>query len=481
MKKAINLVPFYHGGANMKKSGLILLLLVLLSAIGCRQNRPAGIGQGGYPPQENDLDEQLRTLIAEKGVVKFVPGSEPDPVLVTLGQALFFDKLLSGNRDIACATCHHPTEAGGDGLPVSVGTGGTGLGHERQLGQGRDFIPRNAPDIFNRGAYDWTTMFWDSRVFVNADGVIETPAGDDTPLELDSVLAAQALFPVTSEAEMRGAPGDRDVFGQQNELAAMEENDFPAIWQGLMVRILSYPDYVEMFNAAYPDIPVDELGFQHAANAIAAFEIDAFSQYHSPWYAYLEGNDTALTEEAKHGAVLFFGDAGCYGCHSGPLFTDQQHHIIAAPQVGPGKGDDAPLDLGRARETSNEADQFAFRTPPLLNVANTGPWFHDGAYSTLEAAIRHHFDPSIALRHYDVDANLPPELQQTFQSDHKLQEQILENIDPLLTRILVRSDEYIAYLVAFLETLSDPAVEDLEHVIPDTVPSGLPVEDAVNS
>jgi cytochrome c peroxidase len=465
----------------MKKSGLILLLIVILIAVGCSQNQPAEIGQGGLPPQEIDLDEQLRSVIAGQAVAKLDPGSEPDPAMVTLGQALFFDKLLSGNRDIACATCHHPTEAGGDGLPVSVGTGGTGLGHERELGEGRGFIPRNAPEVFNRGADEWTSMFWDSRLFINADGEIETPAGDDTPPDLDSVLAAQALFPVTSADEMRGKPNDVDVFGQLNELGIIEENDLPAMWQGLMARILSYPKYVELFQAAYPDLSVDELGFQHAANAIAAFEIDAFTLYHSPWYAFLEGDNDALTEEAKHGAMLFFGDAGCSGCHSGPLFTDQQHHVIAAPQVGPGKGNEAPLDLGRALETSNEADHFAFRTPPLHNVANTGPWFHDGAYSTLEAVIRHHFDPSAALRQYDAVGNLPPELQQTFQFDYELLKQTLENMDPLLTRVLVRSDQYIEYLLAFLEALSDPAVEDLENVIPDSVPSGLPVEDAVSS
>ena len=163
-----------------------------------------------------DVDHSLRALFADYGAAPLDPGPAGDPALVALGEALFCDKELSGNRDIACATCHHPSLSTGDGLPVSIGTGGHGLGTERIIGVGRSLIPRNAPEVYNRGSAEWRTMFWDGRALTDGGGYTETPAGDQLPAGLDSLLAAQALFPVTSGDEMRGAPGDHDAFGQPN-------------------------------------------------------------------------------------------------------------------------------------------------------------------------------------------------------------------------------------------------------------------------
>ncbi|HUM68759.1 MAG TPA: cytochrome c peroxidase, partial [Chloroflexota bacterium] len=109
---------------------------------------------------------------------------------------------------------------------------------------------------------------------------------------------------------------------------------------------LAIPAYQELFRQAYPDVPAVELGFQHAANALAAFQAQAFTFTNSPWDRYLAGDESALSKQAKQGALLFYGRAGCAACHSGPLFTDQQYHNIAAPQFGPGRDDFAPLDYG---------------------------------------------------------------------------------------------------------------------------------------
>ena len=189
-------------------------------------------------------------------------------------------------------------------------------------------------------------MFWDSRVAVGPDGEFVSPAGSQLPEGLSNVLAVQAMFPVTSRDEMRGSYGDADVTSRDNELTLLEDDDLPAIWEALMARLLANPEYVQLFQAAYPEVPLDELGFQHAANAIAAFEVQAFTLYHTPWYSYLEGDDDAISDEAKEGALLFYDQIGCAECHSGPLFTDQEHHVLASPQVGPGKGEQAPWDLG---------------------------------------------------------------------------------------------------------------------------------------
>ncbi|MBP6470276.1 MAG: cytochrome-c peroxidase [Chloroflexi bacterium] len=430
---------------------------------------------GGCGPVET-VDQQLQAIIAAQDIRPFQPSPPADPALAALGQALFFDKELSGNRDISCATCHHPTLRTGDGLPLSIGTGGQGLGPERELGNGRTLIARNAPDIYNRGSADWQTMFWDGRVAVSVRGYFVSPAGSQLPPGLDNVLAAQAMFPVTSIDEMRGLPGDVDVFGQPNELALIPADKWTAVWQTLMARLLSIPDYAALFQAAYPTIPAADLTFAHAANAIAAFEADAFNQHQSPWYAYLQGDSTALSETEKRGAVLFFGAAGCGQCHNGPLLTDQAYHNLAAPQVGPGKGAEAPLDYGRFRVTGRPEDKFAFRTPSLLNTAVTGPWLHDGAYATLEAVIAHHQNPAAALPAYDAAANLPAYLQTSVQRDPAMHQEMQTAVDPQLAVRRLGPGE-IEALVAFLHALTDTAVFDLDHVQPAAVPSGLPVQD----
>jgi len=440
------------------------LLLALLLIAGC----------GGDNTQTTD--QQLHEMMSTAGIHVMDPGPQVAPAVVELGRALMFDKELSGNRDVACATCHHPLLHTADALSVSIGTGGQGLGPTRRRGSGRSFIPRNAPDVFNRRVPAWRTMFWDLRVSGTAQTGFITPAGDRLPPGLEDVLAAQAMFPVTSQDEMRGAPGDHDVFGHPNELAAIDSQDFPAIWNALMARLLAIPEYVTLFNAAFPDIPTESLGFQDAANAIAAFEGMAWTFLDSPWDRYVAGDETALSAEAKRGAMLFFDDAGCARCHAGNLFTDQLAHDIGVPQVGPGKGAEAPQDFGYGRVTGNAGDRFAFRTPSLRNVTLTGPWMHDGAFATLEAAVRHVLDPVGSLRTYDV-GQLAPELRSTFQGDAATITAILANLDPTVATPRHLSERDVSALLSFLEALTDPAASDLRADIPDAVPSGLPVFD----
>jgi len=228
--------------------------------------------------------------------------------------------------------------------------------------------------------------------------------------------------------------------------------------------------------------PAIALGFERLvpaakANAIAAFEIDAFTFSDSPWDRYVSGNNSVLSEEAKQGALLFYGKANCAGCHAGNLFTDQQHHNIAVPQLGPGKGEEAPLDFGRGRETKNPADRFKFRTPPLRNVALTGPWMHNGAYKSLRETVAHHYlNPEQALRTYNVD-QLDPELQDTLRADEDTLAAILETLDESLKTPPPLTEEEVDQLLAFMESLTSPSAFYLPGDIPKLVPSGLPVAD----
>jgi len=136
---------------------------------------------------------------------------------VLLGNLLFFDKELSGNRNISCATCHHPMADLGDGLSLPVGEGGLGLGVTRNTGDGLDAIhervPRNAPPVFVMGVEFFDTIFHDGRIERDPSmpSGIASPAGKNLPEGLDNVLAAQAMFPVTSGTEMAGQPGENAI------------------------------------------------------------------------------------------------------------------------------------------------------------------------------------------------------------------------------------------------------------------------------
>lgn len=385
-----------------------------------------------------------------------------------------FDKILSGNKDVACDTCHLPSQSTGDGRSLSVGTGGTGgVGPSRQLGAGRVFTPRSATDIFDRGTPLYHTAFWDMRVQGDAVSGFRTPAGAQLPPGLDGALAAQAMFPVTARTEMRGNVGDVTVDGQPNELATRADTDFTGIWSDLTKRLLAIPAYQALFAAAYPDVPLDQIGFQHAANAIAAFESQAYTHLDSPFDRYLAGSDSALTLSQKRGAMLFYGRLNCAACHSGPFMSDQQAHDIGCPQFGPGKGPEAPQDFGLEDVTGQPSDRCCFRTPQLRNVELTGPYLHDGAYTTLEGAIRQHLNPSLSLQQYDVTQLIAP-LQGMLQGAEVPMQ--LQNLDPLLRTPQTASDAEMADLVAFLKSLTDPAMRDLSGVVPPSVPSGLPID-----
>ncbi len=421
------------------------------------------------------IDSRIRSLMSQANVSAPTRMTAASPQKLELGKALFWDPELSGNRDVACATCHHSNTGTGDNLSVSIGVGGLGLGVDRiRVEERRDLVPRNAPPIFELGYTDWTVLFWDGRVSLGADGWFNSPASDRLPGGLDNVLAAQAMFPVTSRDEMRGLRGDVDINGQPNELADLVDYAARPIWKAIMKRIVAIPEYVKMFNEVYPDVPTDELGFQHAANAIAAYEAETFTFDDSPFDEYLRGNNDALTQQQKDGALLFFGKAECASCHSGPLLTDQKFYNIAVPQIGDGKGREQPFDYGRARETGNECDRYAFRTPPLRDVALTGPWMHNGAFNTLEAVIRHHLNPAESLKEYDP-SQLSALLQDTCQDQPEVIASILATQSDAATEGVKLTDQEIQSLLAFLESLTSPSALNLDDTIPASVPSGLPV------
>lgn len=458
-----------------KKSGI-----AIFTAIAIHMSGPAHAGKPWLPQPTYDFDQ-------------------PSAAKTELGRVLMFDKILSGNMNISCGTCHHSLAATGDGLSLPIGEGGRGLGVTRNSGSGADLIhervPRNAPPVFNLGDKSIHTLFHDGRVTtVDADaypsGCI-TPAGHNLPDTLENLLACQAMFPVTSATEMAGQPGENPIA----DAAALGDLHGPnGVWAQLADRLRNVPEYVDMFIAAFPDGPdpvenADDITYAHAANAIAAFESSNWRATNSPFDRYLRGDKKAMSKSAEKGMKLFYkGDRNghsCAECHSGLYQTDQGFHAIAMPQIGAGR-DSGPLgteDFGREQFTGDLNDMLKFRTPSLRNIALTAPYGHSGAYNTLRAVVEHHLNPVDSLYAYNSNRQAILPTHPTLDDEN-----YAAMDDPSAVDRIAAANELAPYsysskevdqIIDFLHALTDPGSTDLrsDFDVYNGVPSGLPLFD----
>jgi len=482
---------FFNGEQDMSTVFKVILLSSLLVTVSAGPT----YAKDFYFFQK--LDRILYKQLSFHNIKPVVPPQQQDPNLVELGRNLFFEKEISGRRNISCGTCHSPLLGSADGQSQSRAQGAVGLGPFRRgirtnntvgspLNAPRNgeetefqFLPRNALSLWNRGVPEWTVMFWDGRLSGTSEEGFQSPAGPFPPESFTSALAAFSIFPVTPDEEMRGFPEQPDVFGEFNELAALTNSDFNEIWPLVTARIVDNPAYDELLDNAF-DKPQAELTINDLAEALGAFMTEAFTVLNSPFDQYLAGNQRALSDDAKRGAIIFYGQRGnCVACHSGGLQTDLDFHNIAAPQVGTGRAESAAelLDMGRGAITGEPTENFKFRTPSLRNVELEAPYFHNGAYADLGDAIRHHLNPAEALADYD-DSQIDFEHEGTYQEG--INEELLSTLSPLLNVRTGRQrlrDREIEYLLAFLSSLTDRSSLNKLQDVPDTLPSGLPLAD----
>ena len=431
---------------------------------------------------DDDLDTELDRVITARGLEPL----EAPPLVISpkfrLGQMLFFDPILSGTRDVACATCHLPGRGTSDGVALSLGVRAVGLAEERRALDTERVHPRNTMDIWNRGHPSVRNMFWDGRVSEIEAPVsrFQTPMMDYLPDGIESVLAAQALFPLAGEEEMLGLPHDRsapDLPGghgdKPNEIAQaaagfdeFEPQRFVAVHDALMRRLLGQAGtpladwqiaYRRLIAQALPDTLLGAVTMGDLANALGHFQELAFVTHETPWDRYLAGEKDALDAAAKRGALLFYGKGRCVACHSGPLLSDFQFHSLAVPQIGPGI-DESGDDRGRYEATRIPRDLYEFRTPPLRNVTLTAPYFHSGAVANLADAIALHLAPPAASPNESAADALRR-----------------ASFSPMLRRGIALSEDERASLLAFLRSLEDAQPDSRALIVPESVPSGLPV------
>ena len=362
---------------------------------------------GGRDRFEGPIDDFPLTALPE--AVAAPPDNPQTPEKVELGRLLFWDPILSGNRQVACATCHHPQFGYAENLDLSIGVDGAGLGDARRFvaADPIPFVKRNSQTILNtafngiglQGGYDPATapMFWDVR----ARG-----------------LEAQALLPILTFEEMRG-----HAYAEEDAVATV------------VARLAAIPEYRSLFAGAFEaEAPVSA---ENLGKALAAFQRSLIAN-NSPYDRYMRGEADAMTPLQVRGMRQFQRE-GCINCHNGPMFSDYQLHVL-------GIRDNRKL---QASDAGGVDEPYAFRTPSLRNLAYTAPYMHNGLFPTLEDVVEFYDDVG------DRD-----------ERNANLQR---SQIDPL-TRTLDDPDDHERELIAFLDALND---EDFDRTIPERVPSGL--------
>ncbi len=326
----------------------MFLYSILLLALGCKEYTPSR--KEGIKSENRTVSVRLSALPKQ---VKSPSNNPINTAKVDLGRLLFFDPILSGNKDVACATCHHPSSGYTETLDISIGVNGQGFGSKRAFKHPNNipFTKRNAQSILNTafngidiyGKYNpaEAPMFWDLRV---------------------KSLESQALEPIKALEEMRGTNFS-------------EEEILPEVLR----RLKANTEYVTLFESAF--FESNPVTIDNMAKAIAAYERTLIAN-NSRFDQYMRGHKNALSESEIQGFELF-KEVGCPKCHNGPMFSDFKLHVISAP---PNEKLNVP--------DSGFQNTFAFRTPSLRNLRFTFPFMHNGKLGSIRKILEFYEDVS---------------------------------------------------------------------------------------
>ena len=302
----------------MSKSRLQRVAALVLAAAGL-----AGIGALA---QAQDRPPTAGELAAMKAEYKR-PALQPieNPALVDLGRLLFWDPRASASGTMACVTCHLPYVS-------------WAVTDRRSRNDSGKLTSRKSQPVIGLRHVANSPLGWDGR---------------------NASLEAQAKSSIATGS------------------MSMRETQTPVKVEVIEQRIQAIPEYVDKFAAAFPD---GAIKLETMATAIAAYE-RTIEPGLAPFDHWIEGDETAISESAKRGFVLFNGKTNCSACHGGWRFTDDKFHDIGTSSA----------DRGRGRELKDdELMQFAFKTPTLRSVALRPPYMHNGTSATLYDVVKHY-------------------------------------------------------------------------------------------
>jgi len=269
---------------------------------------------------------------------------------IELGRLLFYDPILSGSKDVACASCHHPEFGYAESLPLSIGVNGQGLGGQRKFNAKNDipFTKRNSQTLLNTAFNgidedenyepENAPMFWDLR----AKGLEE-----------------QALMPIKSFEEMRG-------HGFEEEAIAIE----------IERRVKNISAYKKLFKNIFGE---NSITAANISKALASFQRSLLAN-NSRFDKYMRGDKSAMSAREIEGMQLFI-NIGCARCHNGPMLSDYKTHVL-------GVADNEQLGVS----DSGFQRSYAFRTPSLRNLRFTRPYMHNGKIKELKEVMTFYED-----------------------------------------------------------------------------------------
>jgi cytochrome c peroxidase len=312
---------------------------------------------------------------------------------INLGRLLFFDPILSGDKDVACATCHHPDNGYAEFRDISIGVNGKGFGISRKFNKPNaiPFVKRNAHTVLNTAFNginpsnhynpEKSPMFWDLRV---------------------NSLEAQAIEPIKALEEMRGL--------NFTESEILNE---------VVLRLGEIPEYEKLFRNTFNES--EPISIENIGKAIAAYERTLVTN-NSRFDKYMRGETNAISLGEKEGFEVF-KKVGCANCHNGPMFSDYKTHTLSVPE------NDKLTKVDDGFE-----QQFGFRTPSLRNLRFTAPYMHNGTLANLTEVLEFYEDLSFNKSRNSAIAT--------------------NTIDTLAKKLTIRVKD-MSSIISFLNTLND--------------------------
>jgi cytochrome c peroxidase len=432
------------------------------------------------------LDDQLSAVLIQHGFSGRVGssleqrlGRKVDNQLADLGRNLFHDTIVGLNNDNSSSGCHSATAGFGDTQSIAIGVENNFIvGPARRGPRNQRRTPMAANTAF------FPNLMWNSRFasvsldpFDNSLGFVFPLPEGLTLSDKAHLLVAQAFIPPTERVEAAGFLFPGDNFDLRAEV---------------MRRINNVAEYRKLFGKIFPEVKSGgPITYDMFAKAITEFEFTLIFA-NAPIDRFARGEKNAMTSDQKRGALLFFGSANCVACHSvagqsNEMFSDFRGHVVGVPQIAPAVGNpaagnvtfDGPgqnEDFGLEQVTLNPNDRYKFRTSPIRNVDLQPAFFHNGAFTRLEDAIRFHLDAAGQAPNYDATvAGVAPDLRGPVGPI----EPVLARLDPALAAPINLSNDEFRQLVDFVRNgLLDPKAkpEHLRKLIPQRVPSGRPIQ-----
>lgn len=360
---------------------------------------------------------------------------------IQLGKLLFTSKLLSGNKNIACINCHLEEFHNTDGLPLAIGVGGEGEGNERLYNGVGTIVPRNAISLTGVGNKKFTQFFWDGKVGEGKDKEVYSQLGMKLSHKFNNVLAVASIMPILERDELIGSSG----LLKTNEIrkavgSKLYQERFNAVSEVINKRFASLNKENSDIKSLLKKLNIDNIDLIIIGNFISKFIANEFKCSVSRFDKYIQDNSSLLSNSEKRGAIIFYGKGRCASCHKGNFFSDNSFHSIGIYQ-----GEFGPhsrhRDLGRGGVTYRFEDNYKFRTPTLVDIKNTAPYGHNGAFDSLEDIVIQHFNPVYSLienRVIDKFSSISP---------------TLDSRDNILSTIRIYDEEELQDLLNFLTTL----------------------------